>query len=497
MEDGDKIISGHNDCAAKLIQSAASFLEKEINLDHEAQQQLLEEVEPSFTEEDNLALLKPPDKEEILQVIKKSNLLAAPGTDGITNYFYLKFFDVIGEHLSQVVKEIFNKESPTTSQKTSIMVFANKPKKMESLKIGDKRKISLLNADFKIISGIEAKRHGLIMEHTVSNLQYAAGKSRRISHAINFARDAVFAANTRKEGAALADLDFEAAFNLLCMNWVEDVLVKKGLHINVISRIKRLYTGGITIPLINDIPGRQIPNLQRTLRQSDCPSSMWFAYGIDPLLVFLERRLQGIPVYQLPVLGPNVKNKPRRLEPIVYKYTVLGYCDDVKPAIVTMEKFQIVDQGARLFEKSSGCKLHRDRSTDKCKMLLFGEWCVKSQEDFPLPFVKIVNELDMLGVKLASKYATTRSINGDILIKIIQDKMNLWKAGKFLPLTARAFSINSYVLAKVWYRTAVVDVRSGDVSRMASSIKSWIYQDQLIKPQEELLYRKTEDGGLG
>ena len=69
-------------------------------------------------------------------------------------------------------------------------------------------------------------------------------------------------------------------------------------------------------------------------------------------------------------------------------------------------------------------------------MLLFGEWCVKSQENFPLAFIKIVNELDMLGVKLASKYATTRSINGDILIKIIQDKMNLWKAGKFLPLTA-------------------------------------------------------------
>ena len=133
------------------------------------------------------------------------------------------------------------------------------------------------------------------------------------------------------------------------MNWVEDVLVKKGLHTKVISRIKHLYTGGITIPLINDIPGRQIPNLQRTLRQGDCPSSMWFAYGIDPLLYFLDRRLQGIPVYQCPVLGPNVKNKPRRLEPIVFRYKALGYCDDVKLAIVTMEEFQTVDQGAQLF----------------------------------------------------------------------------------------------------------------------------------------------------
>ena len=61
----------------------------------------------------------------------------------------------------------------------------------------------------------------------------------------------------------------------------------------------------------------------------------------------------------------------------------------MKPAIATMEEFKIVDQGVRLFEN--------------------GEWCDKNQKDIPLPIIKIVDELDMLGVKLASKYATTRA----------------------------------------------------------------------------------------
>ena len=32
---------------------------------------------------------------------------------------------------------------------------------------------------------------------------------------------------------------------------------------------------------------------------------------------------------------------------------------------------------------------------------------------------------------------------------------------------------------------------------MTSTVKSWIYQPHLIKPQEALLYRDVKDGGLG
>ena len=53
-----------------------------IKLDPEAQAKLLAEVVPAFTGEDNTMLLKVPDKEEIIKVLKKSNLHAAPGTTG-------------------------------------------------------------------------------------------------------------------------------------------------------------------------------------------------------------------------------------------------------------------------------------------------------------------------------------------------------------------------------------------------------------------------------
>ena len=71
------------------------------------------------------------------------------------------------------------------------MVFGNKPKKMNSIKPGDKRRISLLNSDFKVATGIEAKRFGITATYSLSPLQFVAGDDRRIHHGINQARDAV------------------------------------------------------------------------------------------------------------------------------------------------------------------------------------------------------------------------------------------------------------------------------------------------------------------
>ena len=37
----------------------------------------------------------------------------------------------------------------------------------------------------------------------------------------------------------------------------------------------------------------------------------------------------------------------------------------------------------------------------------------------------------------------------------------------------------------------------GDSSAIASSVKGWLYQDMLIKPEEIIMYRQPELGGLG
>ena len=119
-----------------------------------------------------------------------------------------------------------------------MMVFGTKPKKAQSLKPKDKRRISLLNSDFKIVEGLDGKRFRKITSHCLSKVQYVAGKDRKIDHGISRARDAIQAASNLKEGCGIADTDFVAAFDWLVLTWVWKVLLKLGVSRAVVSRVQ-------------------------------------------------------------------------------------------------------------------------------------------------------------------------------------------------------------------------------------------------------------------
>ena len=491
------MLVGHDECSDFLVKQVSKLLGQPAVLDKTAQETLLAEVSPVFLEEDIKNLRAVPDKDEVKEVLFNSNLNAAPGTDGITSLFYKEHWDLLGDPLLQVVQAVHNGDQLTRSQKTSLMVFGSKPKKSTSLKPSDKRRISLLNADFKLVTGLEAARFKNTFTHTLSPSQIVAGKDRRIHHMINKARDCIFAVSKSKLGCAILDLDFIAAFDMQVFSWVFAVLQAKGVPDDVIARIENIYQGSVTIPVVNNVRSSPIENKRGNLRQG-CPGSMgWFSVAIDPLLIYLTRLLTGIPICSLPTLGPSSEDGSPP-HPVTEKYKVYGYADDVKPGVTTMAEFGIVDKGAKLFELSSGCALHRDPVAGKCQVLPLGRWRRSlQQEDIPFPYMKLCETLAMVGVHLTASWQATRKLNNDELQNKVNTCIGSWKSGKFMPLVSRPFSINTYCTSKVWFRTGSVDLRVADVSAITTKLKSYCYQDLFQKPSEILLYRRVEEGGLG
>ena len=151
----------------------------------------MKEISPVFSEKDNTMFKAVPTEKEVKEVLSNSNLLAAPGTDGIPSLLYHECWNVFKEPLTEVAQAIHAGGHPTLSMRTSLMVFGSKPKKINSLKPGDKRRISLLNSDFKIVTGIDGKRFSSTATYSLSPLQLVAGADRHIHHGINLARDAV------------------------------------------------------------------------------------------------------------------------------------------------------------------------------------------------------------------------------------------------------------------------------------------------------------------
>ena len=143
LETSDGIIEGHRACADFLEKTVENLLVNPAELNIASQEALLEGVDCVFSEQDNYQLLKLPCKKEIYETLSNANQHAAPGTDGLTSYFYKQCFDVMGDALTDMVRAVFSGNKPTVSQRTSRMVFGCKPKKSKSIKTGDKRRISL------------------------------------------------------------------------------------------------------------------------------------------------------------------------------------------------------------------------------------------------------------------------------------------------------------------------------------------------------------------
>ena len=256
------MIEGHGACLTFLEKTVEDLLLHPANLNQVAQETLLEEVDQVFTKKDNQLFLTPPTKEEVRETINESNLLAAPGKDGIPSLLYKECWSVLGDHLTAIMNEIFECKELPVSMITSLMVFGTKPKKPGSILPKDKRRISLLNSDFKVATGLEARKFKATATHTLSRLQLVAGDNRRIHHGINMARNAIYAAGQPgHSGCGILDTDLIAAFDWLCLNWVYQVLEKKGLDRQVIKRLRNSYNESIEDKITMEVEDEQSRHL--------------------------------------------------------------------------------------------------------------------------------------------------------------------------------------------------------------------------------------------
>ena len=466
-------------------------------LDPVAQNILLEETPIVFSDADRMFFSEEPSMEETKESVWSSNVHGSPGIDGITSLFYKVHWDLVGDLLHQVILENFKRRSLTKTKANGMVIFAPKPKKAKSTKPKDLRRISLLNTDYKIYSGIPARRITKRSKTGLSDCQYVACKHQLIYHAIALAAAAIDAGmRNKREGCGLLDNDYKAAFDLMDASWPIKVLEKKGCGPVMVEWLSSFFRDVYSIVVFNGILGAKIL-LERSLRQGDLPSMILFGIGIDPHLIRLNNRLRGIFVYSTPTLGPVLPNEAP-LGNTEERYKVTGYADDCKPAITSMAEFSLVETETRLFEAASGCELHRDPTSGKVKFLRLGRWRGTLQsEDLPpsCRYIAFSEHLDMLGVPLYASFRKTKQNSGEDLKEKLRKKTGPWLS-KNMPLIQRAFSVNCYLLPKVWFRCHIVPLRKGDSDNFKKVVNRFVFADQLEKPKDLIKYRSRCNGGL-
>ena len=105
-----------------------------------------------------------------------------------------------------------------------------------------------------------------------------------------------------------------------------------------------------------------------------------------------------------------------------------------------------------VFERASGCTMHRTAASNKCKFLALGKWRIElTQDKIPFDLFTLSKHLDFLGINIEATFGATRKANGIILQERIKQVINPWKGGRLMSLTLRSHSVNFYAFSKLLY----------------------------------------------
>ena len=136
---------------------------------------------------DNISCLSNEDKKfcdtfptlkECETAVNEMKTNKSPGIDGIPNEFYKKFWNDINYLFYNALREIYDNNEMSFTQKLAIMSLIHKKGDKKNLK--NYRPISLTNSDYKIIAFIFAKRLQNLIDKFISKDQYAYIKGRYI-----------------------------------------------------------------------------------------------------------------------------------------------------------------------------------------------------------------------------------------------------------------------------------------------------------------------------
>ena len=180
IEIDGRIYEGQKDVENAINRSLEGSMSETFILDLVSCENLFSFEVPQITESMNDTLSREMSSVELKEALKQLNSKASPGIDGIPSTLYEKLADVFAPHMLEVFNYIIRGEDkPTETMRTSTVQFLSKPKKASSIKLSDKRKISVLCTDFKCLETVLANRLNSAMLQFISSFQFAS-KPRKI-----------------------------------------------------------------------------------------------------------------------------------------------------------------------------------------------------------------------------------------------------------------------------------------------------------------------------
>jgi hypothetical protein len=169
-------------------------------------------VTGSKLDEHEKALMERPlDIAELDESVLKLNLRSAPGIDGVSNRFIVKYWNFFREPLHRYASKCVEKGALTDTFRTAIIRLI--PKKGDMSKLKNWRPISLLSCYYKIISKALNTRLGKVIDKVTSLAQKAYNLDRYLHEGIINTVETIKHCQVQNTAGVLLAVDLHKAFD--------------------------------------------------------------------------------------------------------------------------------------------------------------------------------------------------------------------------------------------------------------------------------------------
>lgn len=428
--------------------------------------ELLAHVTRGISEEDNVSLTEHITPDEIKTIISTAPRNKSAGPDGLPVEFYVNLWDVIGNELTEMYNELLTTQALPKQFTEGLIVLI--PKKPNSKRIQDFRPLTLLNADFKILTRILNSRMKSLLKNVIGTYQTSAIHGRSMLDTLCEYRDIINLTWISKSSLSLVFIDFDKAFDRVNHDFLIRTMQKMGFNNNFVNVIRKCISGTSSRIKINGQLTEAIP-VRQSVRQG-CPLSMsLYAIAVEPLLSTLHHKLRGLNIFNI-------------------KTVCHAYADDVSVIVNSNSELQEVQSVVSLYSRCSGAKLNLHKS--KIMHLSPNNGAIGAH------WLEVTEERLQLGLHLRANPTLMATINWERklhAIRILLQEHNARSLDRF----QKAQFINTYVLSKIYHVAAVLPIPHMTAQKILAAACWFVWKQNIFKVPFNTTTLQRHNGGLG
>ena len=470
IKDPEKILAVQTDFYKHLYTTNAGEVDQTVS-DYFLSEENIEKLDDS----QRLRCEGPIKMEEILTVLKNMKNNKTPGNDGFPAEFYKIFWKDLGPFVLKSINEAFEKNELSITQKQGVITCLPKGNKSRRL-LKNWRPITLLNTDYKLLSGVLANRMKSVLPDIISTEQKGFLKNRFIGENTRLVYDIISELNNNKTSKGMIMLiDFEKAFDTVGWKFINQILGAYNFGDSFKKWFEILYRGASSC-VINNGHFSGSFQIGRGCRQGDPLSPYIFILAIEPLAA----AIRNAPT----IKGIHIKNK---------EYKIGQYADDTFLLLDGSEEsiynsFNVLEN----FGKLSGLKVNKEK-TQSC-------WLNRDQNETHNICTDInlnwVTEFKLLGITLSYDLKASTILNFQNILSKVRNILKI-HSNRNLTIMGKSTIIKTFAIPQIIHVIASLPtVNKQFMKDLYKVLKDFLWDGKRSKISWEILSHERQDGGL-